>query len=48
MDPLSNPLHSADDADLIEQSTELGADPAGLEEYPHTDHDEPDVPDAVS
>ncbi|MBJ7289720.1 hypothetical protein [Williamsia sp.] len=38
MDPLDNPLRVCDDADRLEQLTELGVDPAGLEEYPHTDH----------
>ncbi|MBJ7291242.1 hypothetical protein [Williamsia sp.] len=41
MDPLSNPLQVCDDADLLEQQAELQADPAGLEEYPYTDHDDP-------
>lgn len=41
MDPFINPLQVCDDADLLEQEAELEADPAGQEEYPHTDRDTP-------
>ena len=43
MDPLDNPLRVCDDADRLEQLTELGPDPAGLEEFPHTDRDTTDL-----
>lgn len=38
MDELINPLRVCDEADFIEQTRDIGADWAGLDDYPHTDH----------